>query len=244
MDNRPVGFYDSGLGGMTALKAFREMLPDENIVYFGDTARFPYGVRPQAELKEICKESLDLLKGYNVKAILAACGTISVNTSDVLSAYEIKTFNVFDPAVKAMSEVQGDKALAVIATNASIRSNAFQSAIAEASGKEVIGIPAQDLVTLCETGKTDENNEELKKVIEDCLGQVKGKIDALLLGCTHFGYASKAIADFLGDDVTLIEASREGAKVIAQYLIDNDLLGTGGDEKIICSGYNLCSETL
>ena len=89
MDNRPVGFFDSGFGGLTALRAFRKLMPGENIIYFGDTGRMPYGARPAAQLRRMTVQDLDLLRGFGVKAIVSACGTTSSTAGDILDAYPL-----------------------------------------------------------------------------------------------------------------------------------------------------------
>ena len=100
MDNRPVGFFDSGFGGLTALRAFRKLMPDENIIYFGDTGRMPYGARPAAQLRRMTAQDLDLLRGFGVKAIVSACGTTSSTAGDILDAYPLPVTGVLRPGVK------------------------------------------------------------------------------------------------------------------------------------------------
>ena len=100
MDTRPIGIFDSGLGGLTALRALRKELPHENIVYFADTARMPYGARPAEELRRMARQDLDFVASKGVKCILAACGTVSSTAPDVLEGYEIRSFNVISATVR------------------------------------------------------------------------------------------------------------------------------------------------
>ena len=239
MDNRPVGIYDSGQGGLTALRAFRRLLPEENVIYFADTARCPYGNREVSELRAITKEILDYFKERNAKATLAACGTLSVNAYDIIDCYEIKSFNVLQPAVSALVKAGNGGAIAVIATNASVKSGVYKKTIAEKCNREVYEIACQDFVTLCETGHTDKNDPELKKSVESYLCGIKGKVDTLLLGCTHFGLIEEAISEYL-PGVEIVSAASASARALADYLIDNNLTGGEGTEEIICSGYNVC----
>ena len=131
MDNRPIGVYDSGIGGLTGLKALRKLLPGEDFVFFGDSGRMPYGPRPRDELRRIAKQDMDFLAQFDVKAILAACGTISSAARPVLAEYPIPAFGVVDPALDALAAVPGDKPLCIIATAASIHSGEFTDALAE-----------------------------------------------------------------------------------------------------------------
>ena len=129
MDTRPIGVYDSGIGGLTGLKALRALLPGEDFVFFGDSGRMPYGPRPKEELCRIAAQDMDFLSRYGVKAILAACGTISSAAKRVLESYPVPAFGVLEPALDAMAAVKGDGPLAVIATAASIKSGEFTDAL-------------------------------------------------------------------------------------------------------------------
>ena len=129
MDNRPIGVYDSGVGGLTGLRALMRMLPGEDFVYFSDSGRMPYGPRPRSELRRIAVQDMDYLASFGVKAILAACGTISSAAKAEISAYHIPAFGVLTPALDTMAAVPGDGPLAVIATAASISSGEFTDAL-------------------------------------------------------------------------------------------------------------------
>ena len=203
MDIRPVGIFDSGLGGLTALSALRELMPEENIVYFADTARNPYGTRAPEQLRRMAGENLAFLAGFGVKAVIAACGTMSTNATDVLHASKIPVVNVLEPSVAAMAAVQGDAPLAVIATDASIRSGGYTRALQRSCpGREVAALACQEFVHLCETGHTAPDDPLVQEAVARCLAPLKAvKPAALLLGCTHFGLMAEAIRSELGDDV-------------------------------------------
>ena len=238
MDNRPVGIFDSGLGGLTAAAALRELLPNENIIYFADTGRCPYGPRPVPQLRKMAEQNIKLLTDMGAKAIICACGTMSTNAIDILRSSPVYTANVLDASISAMSRVSGNGPLAVIATEAAIKSGVFCSRIQEAApDREVIAAACQSFVRLCESGHTAPDDPELVEYTSQCLGEIKNKKpNALLLGCTHFGIVSEAIRNFLGDDVELIEASACGSGTMADYLRQNDMTGTGGQTKIYTSG--------
>ena len=239
VDNRPIGFFDSGIGGLTAVAALKKILPDENIIYFGDTGRCPYGTRTREELQIMARQNLEFLSSFGCKAILAACGTVSANCRDLLDTYRIPVFNVLAPSAKKMAETAGSRALAVLATDASIRSGAFQKAIAElcTEPREVMGIPCQDFVALSESGHTEKHDPMLAEAVKRYLSPAKEKnASAVLLGCTHFGIVADAISDFMGKDTELVSASRCAAEELAAYLKQNQLEGTGASSLYYTSG--------
>ena len=239
MDKRPVGVFDSGIGGLTAVEHFRKILPEENIVYFGDTARCPYGTKTIEELKIIAADDLRFLASFDCKVILAACGTVSANCTDLIDSFPIKAFNVVDASVEEMSKYDGDGCLAVLATDATITSGTFQNRISAKNGKEVIGIACQDFVELCEKGHTDRNDPELKTAVEKYLSVLRErKCDRLLLGCTHFGHIKDAIAEYL-PGTEIVEASECAARCVAEYLSKNGLTGGDGNTQIYTSGYGI-----
>ena len=219
MDKRPVGIFDSGLGGLTAVSALHALLPEENIIYFGDTARNPYGTRPPEQLRKMARENLDLMASFNVKAVIAACGTMSTNATNVLQQSETPVFNVLDASVKAMAAVPGERPLGVIATDASIRSGGFTRALQlSCPGREILAVPCQQFVA-----------HHLKPLKE-------AGITALLLGCTHFGLMGEAISAYLGGDVKLVSASACAAGAMARFLTENALTGGDGEIRYFTSG--------
>ncbi len=238
MDIRPVGIFDSGLGGLTALSALRELMPEENIVYFADTARNPYGTRAPEQLRRMAGENLAFLAGFGVKAVIAACGTMSTNATDVLHASKIPVVNVLEPSVAAMASVQGDAPLAVIATDASIRSGGYTRALQRSCpGREVAALACQEFVHLCETGHTAPDDPLVQEAVARCLAPLKAvKPAALLLGCTHFGLMAEAIRGELGDDVALISAAECAARSCRSLLEENGLTGGSGREELYTSG--------
>ena len=249
MDLRPVGIFDSGLGGLTAVKALRALLPEENIIYFADTARVPYGEKTPEELRHIAQQDMDFLKAFNVKAILAACGTISCNTAETIDAYPVKAFGVKDSAVSAMAQIPGNKPLAVIATEASIKSAGYYKAIKKlCPEREIICIACPDFVPLIEGGRSSEDDGELKMAVEKYLRPLKdADAAALLLGCTHYGIISRAIGNYLGPDCRLISAADSAAASLSAYLKENELCGGEGMLKCFTSGskeeFSLRAET-
>ena len=221
MDSRPIGVYDSGVGGLTGLRALMRMLPGEDFVYFSDSGRMPYGPRPLAQLRRIAVHDMDYLASFGVKAILAACGTISSAAKEELAAYPIPAFGVLAPALDAMAAVPGDGPLAIIATAASIGSGEFTDALWKKCGmrREIVGVPCPEFAPLIESGHTRRDDPLVRECVARALESVRDrKFDAVLLGCTHYGFIEEAIRDYLGDC---------GAAALRDYLVQNDL--TGGE---------------
>ena len=238
MDNRPIGIFDSGLGGLTAVKALRKLLPGESIVFFGDTGRLPYGAKTLAELRRMAAQDLDCIARCGVKAILAACGTLSSNTPELLDAYPVPTFGVLRSSVKAMSRTEKSGPLAVIATAASIRSGAFARALQQrCPDRAILAVPCPDFVPLIESGHTDREDPLLRCAVARYLQPVRDAgAAALLLRCTHYGIIAGALRDYLGPETELVSASYCAARELADYLEEKDLCGSGGQERFLVSG--------
>ena len=238
MDNRPIGIFDSGLGGLTGLKALRQFLPEENIVYFADSGRVPYGEKTRVQLRGMARQNLSFLSGFGVKAILIACGTLSSNAGDILSEWPVPAVGVLSSSADWMSRLEGDSPVAVIATAASIASGAYQRALeAACPGRRVLGIPCPDFVPLIESGHTDAFDPLVQDAVRRYL-QPAREADAgvLLLGCTHYGIIEKAITDFLGPEVTLVSAAESGAAALCSLLLKRKMTGGRGSIHYYTSG--------
>ena len=234
MDTRPIGVYDSGVGGLTGLRALMRMLPGEDFLYFSDSGRMPYGPRPLEELRRIALQDMDYLASFGVKAILAACGTISSAAKEEISACPIPAFGVLSPALDAMAAVPGDGPLAVIATAASITSGEFTDALRKKCGmrREIVGVPCPEFAPLIESGHIRRDDPLVRECVARALASVRGqRFDAVLLGCTHYGFIEDAIRDFLGEDVKLMSAADCGAAALRDYLVRNELTGGGSFER-------------
>ena len=214
----PIGIFDSGLGGLTGLKALRRFLPEENIVYFADSGRVPYGEKTRVQLRGMARQNLSFLSGFGVKAILIACGTLSSNAGDILAEWPVPAVGVLSSSADWMSRLEGDSPVAVIATAASISSGAYQRALeAACPGRRVLGIPCPDFVPLIESGRYDPDDAALRAAVAEYLTPLRDRgVEALILGCTHYGLIEQAIRAFLGDEVILIEASACAAREIGR----------------------------
>ena len=223
MDYRPVGIFDSGMGGLTAVRVLRELLPGEDIAYLGDTARVPYGGRSVAELIEIARSDARFLRARAIKAMLVACGTGSSNCLDeVEKTAGVPVIGVVKPAAAASTK---NGRVGVLSTVATTRSGAFVrelKAIDPAIEPVASGSPL--LVPLVEAGRSDPADPEVAAAVEDCLRDVRAAgVDTLILGCTHFPLLSEAIAAYMGEGVTLIDSGAAGARALAALLEKNSL---------------------
>ncbi len=237
MDHRPIGLFDSGLGGLTAVRALRRILPDENILYFGDTARMPYGARPASELRVMARQDLDLVASRGAKCILAACGTVSSTAPDVLAAYPLRSFDVLSSTVRETARV-ADGPIGVIATAACIRSGAFQNALAAVRPDCAVAAAAcPAFVPLIESGHFEPDDASLAAAVEEYLAPIRAAgVSSLILGCTHYGLIETAIRRFMGQNVRLIEAADCAARELAAWLKAEELCGGTGEERFLTSG--------
>lgn len=240
MDTRPIGVFDSGVGGLTGLRALLRMLPGEDFVYFSDSGRMPYGPRPKAELCRIARQDMDYLASCGVKAILSACGTISSAARAELAAYPVPAFGVVDPAVEAMAALPGDGPLCVLATAATIESGDFTEKLPRSlqARREIVGVPCPEFAPMIEAGHISRSDPVLRDAVARALAPVRDRrFDAVLLGCTHYGFIEDAIRDALGAEVKLLSAADCGAEALRDYLAQNDLTGGGrGERRFYVSG--------
>ncbi len=241
MDNRPIGIFDSGLGGLNGLRALRRFLPDENIVYFADSGRLPYGAKTRPQLRGMAQQDLGFLSSFGVKAILVACGTLSSNAGDLLSAWPVPTVGVLSSSADWMRRLEGSGPIAVIATEASIRSGSYQSAFREACPqREVVAVPCPDFVPLIESGHCKPEDPLVQDAVSRYLRPVRETgAEALLLGCTHYDIIGEAISRFLGSGVMLISAAESGAAALCSRLLKEGLTGGSGETRFFTSGDRL-----
>ena len=227
MDQRPIGIFDSGLGGLTAAKALEEILPGENLIYFGDSANAPYGTRSREELSRLACANAEFLRGFDCKAVLVACGTVSSNAMDVLrEAYDLPFFGVIDAACRKAAERTGTKRVAVIATEATVKSGAFEKKLRQLDGTlEVFSKACQSLVSVAEDGHFAPGDEAGIAAVAAELAPVRDwGPDVLILACTHFPLLQEIIADYMGSGTALLSVGAETAQELKERLAADGML--------------------
>ena len=237
MDKRPVGVFDSGLGGLTAVSEIMRLLPDEDIVYFGDTARVPYGTRSEETIIRYAKEDVDFLRSFDIKAILMACGTVSsVALPKIKDDYDIPLFGVVKPAAGAAAAATKNGKIGIIGTSATVKSRSYEREILKISpDAEILAKACPLFVPLVENGRTSPDDIVVMTVVSEYLSEFKKKgIDTLIMGCTHYPILEAALSRFMGDDVTLINPGLEAARLLKQ---DNNIKKNenGGNYKFFVS---------
>ena len=240
MDTRPIGVFDSGLGGLTAVRELRQLLPSENIIYFGDTARVPYGGRSAEILLKYARQDVRFLRSHDIKAILVACGTVSTTALPQLrQESDIPILGVVEPACRRAAAVTRNRRVGLIATAASVRSGAYEKCIAGLDpAVEVIAKACPLFVPLVENGRYRPGDTVIETVAREYLEPLRQTgIDTLILGCTHYPLLMDVIGSVMGPAVTLINASEEAAWDLKRALRDADLLspGPGGEATLYAS---------
>lgn len=230
MDNRPIGVFDSGVGGMTVLKAMKEKLPEENFIYLGDTKRFPYGSKSKQTIIELTKNGIDFLLKQNVKLVVIACGTATSQAlKEVQNNYQVPILGVIEPTVQYIQTKQKTK-IGVIATTGTIRSRGWENAILQQIPEaQIQSIACPLLAPMVEEGWTD--NKIAKLVVKEYLKNFE-KIDALILGCTHYPLLTTVIQKQLGKKVELINAGEHIAVQTQNILQMSEQLADGHSGKI------------
>jgi len=235
MRDAAIGMFDSGFGGLTVARALIDLLPGEDLTYVGDTARYPYGPKPLEEVRAHALQIGDLLvHGHGVKALVVACNTAAAAALDVLAdRYEVPVFGVIEPGVDALLTVTDSGRLGVIGTVGTISSGAYQQAFAAAVENNG-DIEAPEEITLAcaacpgfvefvERGETA--SDQVHVLAERLLAPIRdAKVDALLLGCTHYPFLARTIADVMGRGVVLVSSADETAFAVKDRLEALDLL--------------------
>lgn len=215
----PVGIFDSGMGGLTVLKALIERLPSENTVYLGDTARLPYGTKSAETVVRYSLQNTAFLVRQNIKLLVVACNTASANSLPVLAEkYDVPVIGVIEPGARAAVRETRNSRIGVIGTHATIDSRAYEVAIGDIDpGISLIQVPCPLFVSLAEEGWTD--NEVARMAAEKYLAPMAGcGIDTLLLGCTHYPLLKGVISEVIGDGVRLIDSALETAAAVSACL--------------------------
>jgi glutamate racemase len=234
--------FDSGFGGLTVARAVIDLLPGEDLIYFGDTGRYPYGPRPLDEVRSYASQITDLLCGeMDVKLVVVACNTATAAALDVLAKESpVPVIGVIEPGARAATKATRNGRVGVIGTVGTIASGAYQTAVAQLSDDaELTCASCPGFVELVERGET--SSDQAYVLAERLLAPVyQAGVDTLLLGCTHYPFLARTIGDVMGRDVVLVSSADETAFEVRQVLLDGgtaaDRAGAPGSHRFISSG--------
>ena len=226
MDTRPIGVFDSGLGGLTAVRELRQLLPSENIIYFGDTARVPYGGRSAEILLKYARQDVRFLRSHDIKAILVACGTVSTTALPQLrQESDIPILGVVEPACRRAAAVTRNRRVGLIATAASVRSGAYQRSLRQLDPDIAVTAKACPLfVPLVENGRFRRGDVVIETVAREYLEPLRREgLDTLILGCTHYPLIKTMIGEFMGRNVVLVDPAKTAAHHLERILSERGL---------------------
>jgi len=241
MNNNPLGVFDSGVGGLSCVPEIAKVLPNEQIVYFGDTGRAPYGSRPESEIIELSLDVADRLINMGCRCLSIACNTISAVALDAIEKQypAIPVIGIINPAAEYIAKNYSGKTIGLIATEATVKSEAYPKAIKEFGGNvNIKALATPEFVPLIEAGKAD--SEEMKQCIKQKLDGFTEGLDALILGCTHYPFIADQIKA-LYPDLELINPAKALAEktyevlkargnLATEKLWDNKYISSSGNE--------------
>ncbi|AOF48763.1 glutamate racemase [Tetragenococcus halophilus] len=219
MNDRPIGFIDSGVGGLTVVKEAMKQLPNENFIYLGDTARCPYGPRPKEQVIEFTWEMTHFLLEKNIKMLVIACNTATAVALDTIKdQLAIPVVGVIMPGTRAAVKATKNKRIGVIATQGTVKSASYERAIKEKFSQiQVESLACPKFVPIVESNQF--HSSVAKKVVFETLRSFKNKhLDTLILGCTHYPLLRPVIQDVMGKDVTLIDSGAETISEVSMLL--------------------------
>lgn len=224
-DNRPIGVFDSGIGGLTVVKSIVESMPGENIIYFGDTARVPYGTKSKRQITEYALSDVKFLDAFDVKAVVIACNTADSTAREAIEAAfpDLPVFGVVDPASRMAAETTVNGKIGVIATNATVSTGAYERVIASYNPEATVFMKACPLlVPLVENGRIRTGDPVIEMVLQEYLDPLVDEgIDTLVLGCTHYPLLFDTI-EYLYPELRIISSSDAAAAKVLGDLIRKD----------------------
>lgn len=232
MNDRPIGVFDSGLGGLTVLKEIMKILPNENIVYFGDTARVPYGSRSKDTIIKYTFQAINFLLSKNVKAIVIACNTATARAlKESNEKYDIPIIGVIEAGARTAAYSTKNKIVGVIGTEGTITSKAYNVEIGKIDKDiKIIDKACPLFVPIVEEGwaNTDIASLTAKRYLDEL---IKQDIDSLVLGCTHYPILKRTIGEVVGEKIKLVNPAKETAIDLKEILNQQDLIRTGNESK-------------
>ena len=228
-----IGIFDSGLGGISVLRHLRRVMPEEKFLYFGDSANAPYGTKTKEEVRALTFAALERMMEKGLKAFVVACNTAtSAAVNELRAAYPEMIIIGIEPALKPAADRFPGGALGVMATPMTLRERKFASLMARYEGNcRVYKLPAPGLVELIESGRAD--SPETDALLRRLFAQCPEKLDALVLGCTHYPFATTALRRVLGEDIALLDGGEGTARETRRRLEAAGLLRSGRGEILI-----------
>lgn len=225
MDDRPIGMFDSGFGGLTVARALIDLAPTEDLVYFGDTGRYPYGPRELDEVRDFSRQITELLvRRHDVKLVVVACNTAAAAALELLQfEFEVPVVGVINPGVRAAVAVTSSGRIGVIGTVGTISSGAYARAVRSLRANvELCSCACPGFVEFVERGETE--GDQVRILAERLLEPVRrADVDTLLLGCTHYPFLARTIADVMGRNVVLVSSADETAFEVLALLEETGL---------------------
>ena len=239
MNNKSIAVFDSGLGGLTAVKELMKVLPNENIIYFGDTGRVPYGTRSNNTIIKYVRSDVNFLKTFDIKLIIVACGTAStVALPHIKNETDIPMIGVLEPTVQAAIDASEKNRIGILGTSGTISSGKYEEEIKIINPDIFVYNKACPMfVPLVENGFIDDEVAYLvcKKYLDEVL---KADVDTIILGCTHYPLLEKTISKIVGPHIKLINSGAVTANFTKKFLEENNLLSdrtTGGEYRYYVS---------
>lgn len=225
MDNRPIGIFDSGLGGLTCVKEVMNIMPNENIIYFGDTGRVPYGTRSSDTIIKYVRQDINFLRQFDIKLIVIACGTASsAALPHITTEYDTDIIGVVEPASKMAVDATRNGKIGVLGTSGTINSNKYSEQIGNLNPEiQVISKACPMFVPVVENGYSDSEvaeilaNEYLDEMIKD-------NVDTIILGCTHYPLLKNTIQKIVGSDIILIDSGAAAAFEAKRIMSEQNLM--------------------
>ena len=236
MDARPIGVFDSGLGGLTTVKKLTELMPGEDIIYLGDTGRVPYGSRSKETIIKYALQDAAFLSGFDIKAMVIACNTVCSAALDVVAkTCDMPVYEVVNPPAKTAAMLTKNGKVGVIGTVATIKSGAYEAALKQIAPKlGIIPTACPLFVPLVENGRIDADDVAALAIAEDYLAVLReSEIDTLILGCTHYPLLHRVISKVIGPGVALIDSGGETAKLVSSDLRARGMASPDGSDGTI-----------
>lgn len=247
----PIGVFDSGVGGISVLRELVKLMPEEDYLYFGDSANAPYGDKTTEQVRQLTLAAAQMLMQRGIKALVVACNTATSAAIQILrETYPDMVIIGIEPALKVAADRFPSGKIGVMATSVTLREEKFHHQAERFPDAQIFSIPAPGLVERIESGNMQDR--QTRTLLEELLAPYKGKLDALVLGCTHYPFAAELIADILGPETVLLDGGAGTARQTKRCLEAAGLLGGGsgsvtienssGDEMLITLSMDLLGQ--